>query len=373
MLIENPTLDQIINQIKSLAPGKNDAVLILLAQDASIDVLNLIEQLNSMGVKFFGGLFPRVIHDVKQYNQACILLKIPVINRPIMVLGLKEFDPNLSHLTTIINNLEKKATAITLIDGFSTNISAFLRALQNITGTSTNLIGGGAGTLDIHQQACVFSNDGFYQDAAVICFVDYDLNMSMHHGMKKKIGPFIATRTQKNVIYELNWESAFNVYEGVLNEYGVEKLTFDNFFFFAKGFPFGILREEDEDIARVPITFTKEGALICIGEVPENTVLNILVADNDSFIEAAENSLKAVIQEENSNCDFLFIVDCVSRSLFMGDQFEKELTLIQEELKEKINIKEIFGVMSVGEIASNGEDFVEFQNKSIIIGAFQKN
>ena len=144
------------------------------------------------------------------------------------------------------------------------------------------------------------------------------------------------------------------------------------FFFFAKGFPFGILREEDEDIARVPITFTKEGALVCIGEVPENTVLNILVADNESFIEAAEKSLKTIVEGDITNCDFLFIIDCVSRSLFMGEQFERELSLIQDQLKEKIKTHEVFGVMSIGEIASNGEDFVAFQNKSIALGAFQK-
>ncbi len=206
-------------------------------------------------------------------------------------------------------------------------------------GNSVSYFGGGAGSLSLKSQPCLFTCEGFVQDAAIVTFIKLQCNLGVAHGWKKLTGPIVANKTHKNVVMELNWRNAFEVYQEIIEADSGVKLPRDNFYSVAMGYPFGIYKEEAEDIVRDPIMTNEKGELICVGEVPENSLLNILKGETDSLIQAAGQAAK---------------------------DFGRELAAVKENLAGNQGIPA--GMLTLGEISSYGEAYLEFFNKTIVVG-----
>ncbi|HEY8905633.1 MAG TPA: FIST C-terminal domain-containing protein, partial [Rhodoferax sp.] len=57
----------------------------------------------------------------------------------------------------------------------------------------------------------------------------------------------------------------------------------------------------------------------------------------------------------------LFFIDCISRVLFLGPDFPKEMVAVNTG-------QPLIGALTLGEIANNGSDFLEFFNKTAVVG-----
>ena len=55
-----------------------------------------------------------------------------------------------------------------------------------------------------------------------------------------------------------------------------------------------------------------------------------------------------------------FFIDCISRVLFMEDNFKKELEAVSDGVFT-------FGALTIGEIASMGDAYLEFYNKTAVV------
>ena len=62
------------------------------------------------------------------------------------------------------------------------------------------------------------------------------------------------------------------------------------------------------------------------------------------------------------------MIDCISRVLFLGDDFSKELEAVQNEIKISGEEFVFSGALTLGEISSYGENRLEFFNKTIVMG-----
>ena len=59
------------------------------------------------------------------------------------------------------------------------------------------------------------------------------------------------------------------------------------------------------------------------------------------------------------------IIDCITRALFLEDRFEDELKIIETKAGTGVLL---FGFLSLGEIASKGDKYIELYNKTVVIG-----
>ncbi|MBU1598541.1 FIST C-terminal domain-containing protein [bacterium] len=355
---------EIVEIVSRMEIRDGDVVLILLGERNAPDVTQMISALNKSGVNFFGGVFPVLIYDDKKYEQGAVIKVLPALANPYLIKGL---DTKQIDLPDFIGHPNKKYTAIVLVDGLTSNIALFLSELFDRLGNSVHYFGGGAGSLTLKQQPCLFTREGFVQDAAIVTFIKLQCHLGVSHGWKKLMGPVVANKTCKNVVMELNWKNAFTVYQEIVeNDSGV-KLPTENFYDVAMQYPFGIYKEGAEDIVRDPIMTNEKGELICVGEVHEHSLLNILKGEPDLLIQAAGKAAKWAYGKE-IHCNL--VADCISRTLFLGDDFAGELTAVKENLatagKENIPC----GMLTLGEIASYGETLLEFFNKTIIVGGF---
>jgi len=357
------SLNKISSEIDSLNLKEDEVLLIFIGEATLIDIAQLMDVLNSKNIEYFGGVFPRIIYDEAQSDSGIVFKKLKMASKPLIIKGLET--TNFEIPKPLIENNFDNLTAFTIVDGLTANIATFLDRLYDTLGDKFNYIGGGAGSLTLVQKPCVFSNDGLFQDAAIVCLLQQSSNLGVQHGWEKLKGPFVATQTDKNVIHQLNWVNAFEVYkETVTNDCGIE-INSENFFDIAKGYPFGIYREGNEDIVRDPIMVGENGELICVGEVPENTVLYILKGDQNALINSAAQAAKTAAASKEF--DKAIVIDCISRVLFLEDDFYKELEQVKLNLSNEQKV-DIFGALTLGEISSYGDGVLEFYNKTIVVG-----
>ncbi len=353
---------------KVLSQGQVKGLLILAcdANDFAPDTLD--KTLQDVSVPLFGSIFPEIMHGQEKLTQGTIIAGL-LIEPNVQII------PQLSDMTVeyedIIDQkvpeIGQTKTMVVLVDGLSKRISALIDSLFNIFGLEVNYVGGGAGSLSFEQKPCLFTNEGLIQDSALLALLDMESGVGVSHGWTTISGPFKVTEVDRNIIKTLDWQPAFDVYRNVVEAASGKIFTADNFFEIAKGHPFGINKLDAEKIVRDPIMLDEDGALICVGEVPEESYVDILSGSVPSLVNAAANALtlgQAAFKGQSTNQTTLFI-DCISRVLFLEEEFNRELKAVFDENTPLI------GALTLGEIANSGQDYLEFYNKTAVVGVLE--
>ena len=289
-----------------------------------------------------------------------------------MIKGWEKEDFEISPFLENIPTENADISFLTIVDGLTSDITSYLQQLYHHYGNSVNFIGAGAGSISLIQQPCVFTNEGIFQDAAVLFPINLKISLGVKHGWVKLAGPIVATRTENNIIHELNWKNAFDVYKEVVEKDAQIKFNDENFFDIAKGYPIGKIREIGEDVCRVPLSLTKDGSLVCLGRVPENTVLYIMKGNSETLVRSAETAVKNSVDQLDKKIEHTLVVDCISRALFLEEELSKELAVISNSTPSTLEESIPQGVLSLGEISSGENGFLEFYNKTLVIGALTK-
>ncbi len=371
MLLKSNAIPLIIQSIESLQPVDGEVVMLLFAEDNPPDIPLLIEALNHKNILFFGGIFPGLLYGNQQTTSGGLIKKFKASSAPFLVSNIASNQysgfPDIS-----ANTFREKGTAIILLDGLMPNIYRFLEKINDFLGEKCMFIGGGAGSISLQPQPCIFSNNGFEKDAAVVCVIDSQIRLGVRHGWKHLAGPLVATATEGKTILQLNWENAIDVYNDIVEKDCGIPLTKDNFAGIAQGYPFGILREKEDDIVRDPLAIGENGSIVCIGEIPPNTVLHVLKGHPEALLNAARKAVSESTEIPGlpAAATGTFVVDCITRALFLDEQFAEEMNIIRASVVVNTDEQEPYGILSLGEISSYGEGLLELFNKTIAIGTF---
>ncbi|MFA8437158.1 MAG: FIST signal transduction protein [Marinifilaceae bacterium] len=263
------------------------------------------------------------------------------------------------------------STAVVLFDGYSAHIPDHLSTIHTFIGDGVQFLGGGTGYLDRRDDKSLFCNQGKFRDATFICLSAQKVQLGVKHGWKKKAGPFLVTNSKKNTLMELNWENPIEVYQKTLNDLGYSLDNKADFFQEAHRFPFGIYKKGSEYIVRDPVKVTSDGFIECFGDIPSNTIIDLLEGNEQTLTEAAEDAAKQCLNHDISGTQVL-LFDCISRSLFLGKNIQKELNGIMTQLKENQPNLSLEGALSFGEVSSMGSGYLEILNKTVVLGLFYK-
>ena len=353
----------------------NDCFFLMVAHESYHQLPELLSTLRQENIQAFGGIFVQLIHEAQLIDEGCIAVRFKSSFTPRLVRRLDGTDFDLSHLPER-PGLPEGLSMITLIDSLSTNLIPFLDKLYSKYGSHVRYFGGGAGTSakpgadKLKREDTVFTTvDGWGRDAAVVALVENPSAMVMKHGWRRVYGPLIATRIQGNVIEELNWQPAAKVYqeavEGVLGR-PIPEDHLDNLD--TIGFPFGMIRDDAEDLVRLPISVTESGGLLCVGGIANNSVLHILQGVPEELINVARDAAVEVSAHVDQSATSILVMNCVTRSMFLGKSFGDELLAL--DTASRPAMPPVIGALSEGEICCSDGGHLEWLNKSIAIGAF---
>ncbi len=350
---------------------KNEGIkgfLVLACDENHFTPDTLDDTLKAVSLPLFGGIFPAVIHDNKKMDKGTIVVGLHTTPDVYRVTDLSTSSQGLDEAIEKITPASDNAkTMFVFIDGYSQKICSLIDSLYTIFGLQFNYIGGGAGSinpsaLDMTNTPCIMTNNGLIKDSAVLALVDIESGVGASHGWHKISGPYKVTETSGNEIKSLDWRPAFELYKEVINKHCGKTITNENFFDVAKSFPFGISRLGSEIIVRDP--FTVEGdSLIVATEIPQESFVDILAGNTESIIHAAKLSYKEARDSYHGESEkTILLIDCISRALFLGDDFDLEIEAVRP------NNLPLIGVLSLGEIANSGKSYMELYNKTCVVG-----
>lgn len=361
--------DWLIEQFESMlgSPAVN-SVMVLGCADNNLEYEALHAYLKEFPLPVFGGIFPGILREDCVCEQGLLLLGLPFMTevRTITEISnpLTSFDERVELFDDTIDPVE---TMLIFVDGFSRRIDDFIVSLFNVYGLERNYIGGGAGSLENDGEPCLLSNEGFLKDAAVLAYIPVASSLGVRHGWEAVAGPFKATEADHTEIKSLDWTHAYDVYKKQVSEQGSE-LDERNFPEVAKFFPLGIGKIEAEMVVRDPFKVTQNGGLVCVGEIPQGSYLYLLQGDKNSLIQAAAEARQEAVEEfdtESRQNPVMLCMDCISRYLFLQESFSEELATMRQE-----GIP-LFGALTIGEIANNGKSYLEFYNKTSVVGLLE--
>lgn len=346
------------------ADGNTQAILILACDANPFSKETLDPILKSITKPVFGGIFPEIIHNTEKLNIGTIVAGIPVPVDIHIIHNMSDMEADYEKiLDEKIPLAPARKTVFIIVDGLSRRINSLIDSLFHIFGLEMNYIGGGAGSLSFTQKEVLLTNEGLIKDAAILVMTDIESGIGVSHGWEVVDGPFKVTESDRTIIKTLDCKPAFDIYQNVVEKYSGKKINKDNFFEIAKGFPFGISKLGSEKIVRDPLWLTPDGHLICVGEVPQDVFIYILKGNTESLVNAAKEALLNGVNSLQKDVEHkvTLFIDCISRSLFLDTEFEREL-------KAVINPSiPLIGALTLGEIANSGKDYLEFYNKTAVI------
>jgi hypothetical protein len=369
MFIQHATIANIVAAVSQLESTPDTVVFLAVADKNKPDIPQLIKQLNQQDIRFIGGVFPGLVEGHTCHDEGVKIFVFPIVEPPLLVKNISHKSYKLPEWKMRRQQADIKNTAMIFIDGYSSNISGFFASVFDCLGGSVSYIGGGAGCFLKHQP-CIFTPEGFFKDAAVLTLIRSKSFVGVGHGFNRLYGPIIATRTYENVIAELNWTNAFEVYSKIVESDSGLKVTMDNFPEFANDYLFALTRECSEDVIRTPIGVNTLGEMICFSEVPENTVLYIAKGEKKSILGAPRQIGKGYHALAAKDVKMAMVFDCMGRRLRLQEFITEELSIVDSELTAHIGCGLSGGILTFGEIASDGNGFLEYYNKTLVVGVF---
>jgi hypothetical protein len=353
-------LEQLIN---SMLQSGVQSLLILSCADNGFTQSSLSPFLKKLPVPVCGGLFPKIIHEGKIYGHGSIVIGFDHTLDIHTIRNINEWIPPRQLCSLDFFDKKQKAFLLIFVDGLASGIEAFLDEAYDRIGGHFSVVGGGAGQQYFKHLPCIISNDGLLENSAQAVLMPRRLCYDVKHGWEMAAGPFLVTSSDKNRIHTLNYQPAYQLYREALEGLGAQKFADTPFFQISKTYPLGMERLDAEVIVRDPIA-CEENSLICVGEVPEFSKVYILKGNVRSLTGAAREAVSTARRECRHSMSFMLLWDCISRYLFLNDQFNSEMSAIVEEMPDHIPM---IGVLTIGEVVSSRMGSVFLYNKSIVV------
>ncbi|MFT5914857.1 MAG: hypothetical protein ACJAWV_000991 [Flammeovirgaceae bacterium] len=236
-----------------------------------------------------------------------------------------------------------------LSDGGMVNGTSLIKGLVENLPKNTSITGGLAGDAADFQKTLVGLNEtpkagnivllGLYGEKLRVGFSSV--------GGWDAFGPDrIITKSDKNVLYELDGKPALDLYKEYLGEQA-EKLPGS-----ALLFPLSMRTSanDKEEVVRTILTIDEEQkSMTFAGDLPEGNITRLMKANFNRLIDGAQNAAEASLDKFGSfKPELALLVSCVGRKLVLGQRIEDEVESVREVIGDDAAMT---GFYSYGEIA----------------------
>lgn len=334
-------------------------ILAFVAEASKDDVAALQTLCRSNNISLIGALFPALIAGSSFYNSGILLFLMPKM--PGYFLH-PEICPStggaeLAEKAVELLGSDEGGTLFMIFDSMVPNISTLLDRIYLQLADSVGYAGVNAGSETFQPMPCLFDSERLVQNGLLAIWFRHASPALLEHGYSLPEQIITVTTSNGNCIETIDWRPAFEVYQELAREqYGLE-ITQENFYEFGVHFPFGIVRARGDVLVRIPVALTENGALYCVGEVPENSILTLLHGPADKLMEGVVRLSKKAANTGNS----MFFY-CAGRKMHLGDSSAaQELEHMSSEAGEQA------GAVTLGEIGNfEAGGYPQFHNGTLV-------
>ncbi|MGH1385051.1 FIST signal transduction protein [Kordia sp.] len=171
----------------------------------------------------------------------------------------------------------------------------------------------------------------------------------------------IVTKSNANVLYELDNKPALDLYKKYLGEKSKELPAA------ALLYPLKVKStNEKQSIVRTILNINEEeNSMILAGDILENSRVQLMMTNVDTIVEASEQAAIQALALRKNEPDLAILVSCIGRKLVLDQRVEEEVEEVIEVVGEKTTI---CGLYSYGEIAPfSGEHNCQLHNQTMTI------
>ena len=344
------------------AADANTLWLLCIADCHGHQVPDLLAACRANALRVCGGLFPGLIDGAATRDSGLIAIALPAASR--MALADLKASGVTWRLPPPALAGDASASSTILVDCLAPHITGLLEDIYDRYGNRISHVGAGTGYHDLRPAPSIFTEQGSHRHAALLVITPQPATVQVRHGWKRVMGPFVASRTQGNIIQELNWQPAGSFYRDQVVSHDPSYAGHPIFPDINSAYPFCISKEGGEDVIRDPIRLTAADEIVALSDVTENSVLYLAHGNRQSLIDAARLAVEDCGRPPD--VERCFVSDCYSRALMLGNAFAQELAAVSRAVAQFTDSTPE-GVLALGEIAANGQQNLELLNKTIVV------
>lgn len=263
--------------------------------------------------------------------------------------------------TPTINNI------LIFSKGHKINGSQLIDGINTVIDEGTLISGGLAGDDDRFEKTWIINQDKQACDnciAGLAIFGDKINSNSASQGGWDMIGiDRKVTKSNDNILYELNHKPALEIYKQYLGEYS------NNLPSSGLLFPLAIIDKYDHRLNKVRTILEvdhDENSITFAGDIPTGSMVRLMHANFDRLIDGASNAgNQLIIDKSQINQECLCIsISCVGRKLILGQRVEEEIEAVQANIPEQcIQI----GFYSYGELSPLANGSCDLHNQTMTL------
>ena len=244
---------------------------------------------------------------------------------------------------------QKLVHVLVLTDGLKANGSEFVSGLMKHLPEGVSATGGMAGDGVRFHETLVY-RENMPETGAIAAVGLYGSRLKIGFGSLGGWDTFgterLITRSQANVLYEIDGLPALALYKEFLGEGPAKGLPATGLLF-----PLSIRTDEDQPAVVRTILSVDEAAqsITFAGDVPEGAYVRLMKANFNRLIDGATGAAR-ICHEALQSCapDLAILISCVGRRLVLKERIEEEVLAVQEVLGGSATLA---GFYSYGEIS----------------------
>ena len=171
----------------------------------------------------------------------------------------------------------------------------------------------------------------------------------------------IITKSEANILYEIDGQPALDLYKNYLGEKASELPQASLLY------PLNVTPEDKkEPVVRTILNIDNDNqSMILAGDVPINSRVQLMMASVDGIGDGAKIAAEFAMKNRKNKPELAVLVSCIGRKLVMNQRVEEEVEQVRETIGEKIPMT---GFYSYGEMAPfNGSRSCELHNQTMTI------
>jgi hypothetical protein len=174
------------------------------------------------------------------------------------------------------------------------------------------------------------------------------------------------TKSNKNVLYQLEDKNALDLYKEYLGSYA-DELPSSSLLF-----PLSISIEgkSEKNVRTILSIDETEKSMTFAGNMPEGALVRLMKANFDKLIHASSKAAEAALNAHFETPDLALLISCVGRRIILNERVEEEIENARKVLGDKTFIT---GFYSYGEISPFIDSMkCELQNQTMTITTFSE-
>ncbi|MFH6972204.1 FIST signal transduction protein [Flavobacterium petrolei] len=267
---------------------------------------------------------------------------------------------------TLYNKIPKENLKhlFVLSEGSFVNGSSLIKGLENDIDLEVSITGGMCGD-DARFEKTVASYKENPKEGEVILIGFYGDTLEISYASFGGWIPFgperIITKSEANILYEIDGQPALDLYKKYLGEKASELPQASLLY------PLNVTPEgKKEPVVRTILNINNDDqSMILAGDVPMNSRVQLMMASVDGIAAGAQIAAEFAMKNRKTNPELAILVSCIGRKLVMNQRVEEEVEHVRETIGEKIPMT---GFYSYGEMAPfNESTSCELHNQTMTL------